>query len=407
MPRFEYIATNKEGKEFSGTLEGDGPQDVTAKLKQEGLEVTSMRLLREKPLSPFGIPRGVSPDDLSIFNGQLASMVEAELPLAPSLKQIAKDVRSRRFKTVIEDVARAVESGNSLYESLSKHPDVFSEFYLKVVDAGEKTSNLGGVLSQLTKYSLRMLSFHRRIRDALIYPCLVLAVGLSVIIFLSTVVIPGFTAMFADLGANLPALTRWVIWIGELFTTHFPATVAVVLGLIVFIWLASVLISGTPRGRAVSGRIKMLIPLAGPVLRHISIVHLSRTLGTLLSGGVPMVEALELAGRSTPNGAIEGAIRGVVRSVEQGEPLSDSLQKTALFPPSMIWMLSIGEKRGKLDGYLLHNAEMYHERLEGSLRRIEIVVAPITILVLGVLVFFIIISLFLPLIQLGMLIGCG
>jgi type IV pilus assembly protein PilC len=149
----------------------------------------------------------------------------------------------------------------------------------------------------------------------------------------------------------------------------------------------------------------MLIPFAGPVLRYISIVHLSRTLGTLLSGGVPLVEALELAGRSTPNGAIEEAVKGVIRSVEQGEPLSDSLQKTALFPSSMIWMLSIGEKRGKLDGYLLHNAEMYQERLEGSLRTTEIVVAPLAILILGIFVFFTVIALFLPLIQLGMLIG--
>ena len=404
MPRFEYIATNKEGKEFSGTLEGDGPQDVTAKLKQEGLEVTSMRLLREKPLSPFGIPRGVSPDDLSIFNGQLASMVEAELPLAPSLKQIAKDVRSRRFKTVIEDVARDVESGNSLYESLSKHPDVFSEFYLKVVDAGEKTSNLAGVLSQLTKYSLRMLSFRRRIRDALIYPCLVLAVGLGLIIVLCRLVIPTFTAMFSDLGANLPKLTLLIISISDLFRYR---SFQIVLGLIVFIWLPSFLISRTPRGRVVSGRIKISIPFAGPVLRYIAIVHLSRTLGTLLSGGVPMVEALELAGRSTPNGAIEEAVKGVVRSVEQGEPLSDSLQKTALFPPSMIWMLSIGEKRGKLDGYLLHNAEMYQERLEGSLRTTEIVVAPLAILILGIFIFFVVMALFLPLMQLGMLIGGG
>ena len=407
MPQFEYIATNKEGKEFSGVSEGHSPQEIAARLKQQGLEATSISLLPKKPFSPFRITKKISLDDLTLFNSQLASMLETELPLVPSLKQIAKDIRRGKFKTIIEDIARSVESGNSLYESLSKHPEVFSEFYLKVIDAGEKTGNLSAVLHELTTYSLRILSFRGRVRDALIYPLLLVAVGLAVIVFFLTVIAPTFMAMFKDFTGghshcHLPVPTALFVRASYILTNYHFQIVGTVIGLAVFIWLASLSLSRSPRGRVILGRIKMRVPLAGSIIRHISLIHFSRTLGTLLSGGVPLVEALELAGRSSPNRAIEDAVRQVIRSVEQGESLSESLQKTGFFPHSMVWMLSIGEKRGKVDRYLLHNAEVYQERLEGSFRRIEILVAPIAILVMGIFIFFGVISMFLPLVQMAM-----
>ncbi|NOX96993.1 MAG: type II secretion system F family protein [Nitrospirae bacterium] len=395
MPRFEYRAVDSHGKEEMGITEARNPQELVANLRAKGLQVSSVKRVRESVFTLLGAKRKVSLDDLMLFNRQLASMVNTDLPLVPSLEALSQDMRKGRFKTVIDQVRGDIERGTSLTEALSKHPAVFSEFYLKLIEAGEKGGNLPGILNQLADYSQSIAMLKRKIREALIYPLLVILVAVAVLFFLVQSVIPAFAEMFRGIEPSLPPLTRFILRLPVYFPYLFLGT----LGLIFLIWLGkSWLVRG---GGLFLDRLKLGLPLFGPFVRNTAIGNFCRTLGILLQAGVPLLTALELAGTASSNRLIEIASREMGKGVSEGERMTKSMNKFAVFPHTLVWMLSVGEHRGKLDESLLRLAGLYREQIDRTLRRIERTLAPLCIVGIGLIVGSIIVALFQPLIQMA------
>lgn len=399
MPRYEYRAVDPRGKEEIGITEARHPQEVVATLRAKGFRVSSVKRVREGEFTLLGAKRKVSLDDLMLFNRQLASMVNTDLPLVPSLEALSRDMRKGRFKTVIDQVKRDVEGGTSLTEALSRHPAVFSKFYLKLVEAGEKGGNLPGILNQLADYSQSMAMLRKKVKEALTYPLLVILIAIAVLSLLVKFVIPTFAEMYSEFGSEaLSPLTRFILNL----QVYFPYVLLGTLGLILLMWLGK---SWLARGRAGSlflDRLKLGLPLFGSFIRDTAIGNFCRTLGILLQAGVPLLTALDLAGMASSNRLVKIASREMGKEVNEGERMTKSMSKSRIFPHTLVWMLSVGEQRGKLDESLLRLAGLYSEGVDRTLRRIEIALVPLCIVGVGLIVGFIIVALFLPLIQMAM-----
>lgn len=384
-----------------GVTEARHPREITANLRTKGLQVSSIKMVRESEFTLLGARGKASLNDLMLFNRQLASMVNTDLPLVPSLEALSRDMRKGRFKTVIDRVRRDAEGGTSLTEALSKHPSVFSKFYLKLVEAGEKGGNLPGILNQLADYSQSMAMLRKKVKEALIYPFLIILVAIALLSLLVKFVIPAFAEMFSEFISEPPPLTRFILNL----PVYFPYILLGTLGLIFLLWLGK---NWLARGRAGSlflDRLKLKLPLFGSLFRDIAIGNFCRTLGILLQAGVPLLTALNLAGTASSNRLIEIASLEMGKGVSEGERMAKSMSKFDIFPHTLVWMLSVGEQRGKLDESLLRLAGMYREGVDRTLRRIELVLAPLCIVGVGLIVGLIIIALFQPLVQMAMVLS--
>lgn len=401
MPHYEYRAVDVRGKEELGITEARHPQEVVVGLKAKGLQVSSVKRIREGEFTLLGVKRKVSLNDLMLFNHQLASMVNTDLPLVPSLKALSQDMRKGRFKTVIDQVRRDVEGGASLTEALSKHPAVFSKFYLKLIEAGEKGGNLPGILNQLADYSQSLAMLEKKVKEALAYPLIILLIALAVFSLLVKFVIPTFAEMFDKFGfelGELPPLTRFILNL----PIYFPYILLGTLGLILLIWLGKSWLDRSGAGGLLLDRLKLALPLFGSFLRDTAIGNFCRTLGILLQAGVPLLTALDLAGMASSNRLVEIASRKMKKGVNEGEKMTKSMHKSGIFPQTLIWMLAVGEERGKLDESLLRLAGLYSERVERTLRKIELALLPLGLVGIGLVIGSIIIALFQPLIQMAM-----
>ena len=398
MPHYEYRAVDREGREEVGTAEASSPREVVMSLGAKGLQVSSVKRIREGEFTLLGHKRRVTLDDLMLFNRQLASMINTDLPLVPSLQALSRDMRKGRFKTVLDKVRKDVEEGTSLTEALSKHPAVFSKFYLTMIRAGEKSGNLPGILSQLADHTQSMAMLQKKVKEALIYPALVIVVAMAILTFLVRFVIPTFAEMFRDMGQALPPLTRLIL---ELHY-QFRHVLIGLLALIGLIWLLKSWLARSKAGSLALDRLKLKLPIFGPFIRNTAIGNFCRTLGILLQAGVPMLNALELAGTASSNRLIEVACQEMARGVNEGERVTKPMKRFRIFPHTLVWMLSVGEQRGKLDESLLRLGGLYREQIERILRRIEIALVPICIIIIGLIVGSVIIALFLPLIQMAM-----
>jgi type IV pilus assembly protein PilC len=330
----------------------------------------------------------ISMEEIVVFNRQLAALVNAKLPITPGLREIAKEVKNHRLKEVIEGIRSDVESGRSLKESFGKYPRVFSEFYMSMLDAGEKSGNLAGILNQVADYSHRMARMRSRLLDSLAYPVLLATVALAVLIFLITTIIP----LFVNLGQEFPVTSgasyaMYPLYRVGKFINSYPLAIVIIIAVIVCLAILSVrLAARSPQGRAFIDRMKLKIPIVGRLTREMSLAVFSRTLGLLLKAGVPVTQALELLARASTNKVMEQAVMDIKERVNQGESVTRAMSENIIFPPTMVWMLSMGENKGKLDEALIHTAEVYEGKAEHSSRLLFYLLGPVLIIVLGVIV---------------------
>jgi len=400
MPSYTYRAVDRDGKPVEGTMEAESARAVTAMLRERGLQVNVVEEIGKRP-GFFRLKSRLTWQDLDLFNHQLMAIVKSGLPLAPSLRALAEEVKSSRLKRVLDDVRSQIEGGSSLEEAIGRHPDSFSPVYRTMIRAGERTGNLSGVLSQLTTYSSRMVEMKNSIQVAVAYPILVLVACAAIVGFILTRVVPIFAGIYADFGGGLPGPTQLVVAISNFLISN---TITVPACVIVAVAAAYAILRRLRRiesGRYALDWLKLHVPIFGALYVNASLARFSRSLGLLLASKVPALEGLELASAAAGNAVLRRAVTEGAHLVEGGERISGALASTGFFGHSFCWMLSTAEDRGDVDSALLELADVYERGVTRLDKLILMLVGPVLVIAVGIVIGYLIISLYLPIFMLG------
>lgn len=386
---------------MEGTMEEESAQRVTLVLQERGAQVNSVEEVRKA--GPFELPsfKRLHWDDLALLNEQLLSIARSGLPIAPAVKAMAKDLDNRRLKPVLEQLHQDLDAGHSLEEALERSPRSFPPIYVSLIRAGERSGDLAGVLEMLSSYSTRILDLRDRVFMALTYPTFVIAAGVLVLFNVLYNVVPEFEEVFNDFGSGLPAPTQFLVNISHLIREHAVAMAAAATATFALIAWAVMYLKRHEAGRARLDRLLQSIPLVGRTFRTISIARFSKALGLLLRAQVPILESLDLASAGSGNGFLRRHVREASSHISQGEKIADALSDTGYFPHSYLWFLANGEARGDMSVTLLELSEAYEREVSTRDQAMMHLIAPVAVIAVGVVIFFVVIALYLPIFTLG------
>jgi general secretion pathway protein F len=406
LPIFEYEALNAAGKPLRGIIDADSARTARTKLRGQGVYPTEIReeaaAAQRPPLSDlsFGLFRRVRAKDLALASRQLATLVEAGIPLNSSLSALIEQMGHPLLRKITTQIRERVREGSSFADALSLHPSVFSNLFIGMVRAGEMSGTLPLTLGRWADFSEHQVALQQRIRAALTYPIFMFVIGLGVLFFLMTFVVPTVTKIFADLGQALPLPTLLLISVSDFLGRFWWALVS---GLIVLaLWLRKTMRSES--GALAWDRLKLRLPLAGNLHRKLAVSRWSRTLGTLLNGGLPLLQALEISQAVVGNRLISQTLGQARESIRGGEEMSLSLKQSALFPSVVLEMVSVGEKSGELGKMLERVALALENEVESDLRSLMSLLEPVMILMMGVGVGFIALSILLPILEMSQIV---
>ena len=406
MAKFKYTALDKEGREMSGVIESTSESRARKELSAQGLTVSRMAEVtiqadkktasakkRRKPL----IGTGVSRENVTIFSRQLATLLKAGLPLLRSLEVIERQEKNPFFKDIITQLAESVRTGNKFSEGLAQHPKVFDRLYINMAKAGEAGGVLDVVLDRLSTFQEKAMKTTNKVKSAMVYPIVIMTVAIAIVAILMIFVIPQFQQIFADMlgGAAMPALTQRIIDISDFMRTNYIATILIVVGVIVGIKL----IFKTKMGIRAWDAFTLRAPKIGDLVMKSVVARFTRTFGTLLASGVPILEAITITKGTIKNSLVSDALERVHDRVRDGEPLATPLDQQKLFPTMVTSMVEVGEETGQLAEMLNRIADNYDEEVDNSVGAITSVIEPIMIVFLAVIVGTIVVALFLPIIQ--------
>jgi type IV pilus assembly protein PilC len=434
MPKYNYVAMDSRGKETKGTLEVASQNEAIGRVKEMGLfptKIVEVDKVRDKPdrkakgagkpgkpakggakkgqinfnIRIPGLGGRVKSKVLTTFTRQLATLVDAGLPLLRGLRVLEKQEKHPTLRGIIGELALAIEGGSTFSEGLAQHPKVFNRLYVNMVKAGELGGVLEVVLTRLAEFMEKAQKIKGKVVAAMFYPVAVLIVATAILIVLMVVVIPKFKEVFAGLGEGrpLPPFTQLVMGISETIQKHFFWTTV---GVAAFI-AAWMLFIRTKFGRHLFDKFKLKIPVFGPVVTKVAISRFSRTLGTLVSSGVPILQALTIVKETAGNVIVSNAVGAVHDSVKEGETITAPLEASGVFPPMVISMVDVGEQTGALPEMLLKIADNYDEEVDNAVAAMTSLLEPIMIICLAVIVGSIVIAMFLPLIDLMNSLGGG
>jgi len=406
MPTFTYVAKDQAGKIVKSTSEAENEKILVKRLREQGYWVTDVKKARgaaagkegevgKKKLFAFG---RVKLNDLTIFCRQFATMINAGVSLVRCLAVLDNQTTNVKLKEVIRGIQSEVEGGATLSKSLMKYPKVFSNLFVGLVRAGEVGGVLDETLDRLAGFLEKDMELRRKIKSAMTYPVLVLFVATGIVLFLMTFILPKFMELFEELGIGedkMPAMTMMLKRISDFMLARWYI---MVIGLIVFV-VAFKAYTNTKMGRRQWDWVKLRIPVFGKLTHKIGIARFSRTLSTLLTSGVPILQAFETVGGAIGNVVLSEAILDARTAIREGERIGDPLEKSGLFPPMVVQMISIGEETGALDQMLSKIADFYEAEVEAALESLAAALEPIMIVILGFIVGFIVIAMFLPLIE--------
>jgi type II secretion system protein F len=393
MPQFRYIAYNPSGAAVEGSIEADDSRDLAGRLREMGLYLAEASPAAEPTSAALARPsRRVSSSDIVLFTRQLADLVEAGVPLHRSLTVIEEQASSTAMRSVVHAISDEVQRGSSLSDTLYAHGRLFPRLYSQMVRAGEVSGHLDVVLARLADFLEKEQVRRAQVISAFIYPCVVLTVATAAVAFLLSFLVPRISVIFADLGQALPAPTRALLVISNFLQRSWWALILAA-ALIIIAWRQAV---RTEAGRRLNDVLISRLPIFGPVVRKVVLSRFARTLGTLLSGGVAMLEAIELAGAASGSWLVSSAVEKVREDVRQGESLSRSLENAGGFPPVLLHMTAVGEETGRLPEMLLKLSDSLDFESDQALRRLTTLLEPMVILAVGGIVGFIVLSILLP-----------
>lgn len=393
MPQFEFRGT-RAGAPVSGTRAATNREVLDAVLRRE--QITPTRIVEKG--REFAIPKPkvggkVSPKELAVFTRQFSVMIDAGLPLIQCLEVMCSQQENKGFARALAGVRTTVETGSSLANALRQYPKIFDNLYTNMVEAGEAGGILDTILQRLSTYIEKAVKLRRAVKSAMVYPAAVVVIAIGVIALLLWKVVPTFATMFAGLDVALPLPTRMVISLSH-FVASFGIYIVVAVGLAVWGLKAYY---GTPSGRMAIDSLILKVPVLGGVMRKIAVARFSRTLGTLITSGVPMLEALDITAGTSGNAVVEKAIREVRKAIESGRTIVDPLRQTGVFPNMVVQMIGVGEQTGALDAMLQKLADFYEDEVDAAVANLLAAMEPIIMMVLGIVVGGVVISMYLPL----------
>ncbi len=396
MPSYQWKGKNRYGDVVGGVRVARSVDDLSRALQREQITVMDISAARKKFEIPFLQRQKVKLKDLAIYSRQLSVLIDAELPLIQSLNILAEQTRNKYFKHVIKEIREDVEAGSTLNQAKRKFPSVFDDLYCNLVASGEQSGSLDIMLRRLAEYLEKVVRLRAQVRQAMIYPSAVLSFAVVVVIFMLWKVIPVFASIFLELGAELPFLTSMVLALSNFVQKYilFLAIGAVALVFAFRYWRK------TESGRKITDKFLLRMPLFGKLLEKVGLSRVTRTLSTLLSGGVPMLESLKITSSTAGNVIVEDYIMQARTMVAEGTSLRDAFRQKGRFPFMMIQMVGVGEATGTLDEMLAKLADFYDEEVETSVASLLSILEPILLIVVGVLVGSIVVSMYLPIFEL-------
>ncbi len=398
MPVFAYAGKARGGKSVTADIEAADRTAAIDKLRSEGITVTN---IEEKKKAALVKKQKVTDKDIVVFTRQFATMIGAGLPLVQCLEILSSQCDNKTFGKLIGDVKMDVESGTTFADALKKHPTVFSGLYCNMVQAGEVGGALDTTLIRLAAQLEKAAKLKSQIKAAMVYPTAIMGVAIIVVSVLLVFVIPIFAKMFTDFGGTLPVPTQFVIGASEFMQTYIVVIIAAAAG---GIWGLKKYYA-TPAGRIQIDTLMLKLPVAGDLIRKIAVAQFTRTFGTLLQSGVPIMEALEIVARIAGNKIVENAILNARTSVGEGKTLSEPLGKTGVFPPMVVQMINVGEATGALDVMLSKIADFYDEEVDAAVSALTALLEPALMVFLGTVIGFIVIAMYLPIFKMASVVG--
>ena len=398
---FLWEGKSRQGNVQKGEISANNKEEVMALLRKQNITpVTVSAKSREIKLS-FGQPK-VTDKDIVILTRQLATMIDAGLPLVQCLEILGSQTENKTLAKVIVQVRSDVESGATFADALKKHPKVFDNLYVNMVAAGEAGGILDTILGRLAAYMEKFAKIKRQIKSAMIYPSVILFVAVAVVALLLVVVVPMLAAMFKEAGQALPLPTRIVIAFSD-FLKGWG-------GLILLLSIVGTIVGirrwrKTDAGMRTTDRIAMKIPVMGSLVIRVAVAKFTRTLGTLMTSGVPILEGLIIVAKTAGNKVVEEAIMQTRQSVSEGKTLAEPLTKAKIFPPMVTQMISVGEATGALDNMLNKIADFYDEEVDSAVAALTSMLEPMLMIFLGTTVGFVIIAMYMPIFQMGSAVG--
>ena len=390
MPVFEYKGKTLAGAAVQGTMKANSREDLERVLRQNRIMVKSIS--KKAPDINIKFGTGIKKVEISRFTRQFATMIGAGLPMVQCLDILATQTENKEMAKIVNQIRDGVQGGATLSDAMKRHPKVFDDLYTNMVEAGEVGGALDAILVRLAGYREKADRLVRKVKGAMVYPSVVIFVAISVTIGMLTFIVPVFAKMFGNFGAELPAPTQVVLGVSNFLKSNFLLlTGALIGGIAVFMWWKK-----TPAGALIFDQSLLRVPILGNLVRKSSVARFTRTLSTLLSSGVSILEALEITAKTAGNLVVSKAINRSVLAIAEGDTITGPLKTTGVFPPMVIQMIGVGEKTGGLDEMLNKIADFYDEEVDEAVTALTSVIEPIIIVVMGIVIGAIMIAMYLP-----------
>ncbi|HLK89905.1 MAG TPA: type II secretion system inner membrane protein GspF [Polyangia bacterium] len=414
MPVYAWKGLNAGGKSVSGTRDADGPKALRQNLRKDGVFITEHREVLaggQKAATRPGASANVSvfkreidlrslvervqPQEVAAFTRQLATLIKAGIPLAEALGALAEQGENKKLQMVLAEIRQKVNEGSSLADTLGAHPTIFPELYTNMVRSGEAAGNLDAVLSRLADFLDAQNALRSKVSSALTYPIIMVILGTIIMGVLMVVVVPKITSIFEDMGHTLPWNTQFLIFLSDLVGSYWWALIVV----FSLTYVAYRRWSRKPKGRGTIDRLKLRLPLLGPLVRFVAVARFARTLSTMLAAGVPVLTALEITKKVLNNTVLEKVVEEARDAIREGEPIANPLKRSKQFPSLMVHMISVGERSGQLEAMLENVATAYERDVDGKVAKLTTILSPMLIVGMALAVVFIVFSVLQPILD--------
>lgn len=403
MPKFSWSGKTRTGSVQKGVTEAADAASVEAQLRKAGLlGIVVKEEAKGIQIKLPGIGKGkVETKDLVVFTRQFATMIDSGLPLVQCLDILSSQQEKPIFKEILLKVKESVEGGSTFADALAKHPKAFDDLYVNLVAAGEVGGILDTILNRLAAYIEKAMKLKKQIKGAMVYPTTIMAIAVIVVGVILVFVIPTFAKMFADFGGELPGPTKFVIGLSNFLLKYIIVIIIAIAALV----MAIKKFYATPTGRKKMDAFFLKAPIAGPLIRKVSVAKFTRTLGTMVSSGVPIMDGLDIVAKTAGNKVVEEAIYGVRQAISEGKTMAEPLQSCGIFPPMVVQMIAVGEATGAMDAMLTKIADFYDDEVDDAVAAMTAMLEPLLMVFLGTTVGGLVIAMYLPIFKLAGAVG--
>jgi type IV pilus assembly protein PilC len=398
MPVFKYTGKTRSGTVQKGEIEANDRNAAVAVLRQKQVLVTAIKPRpKDIEIKIPGLGGKVTEKDIVVFTRQLSTMIDAGLPLVQCLDILSRQATNKEFAGTLAQIKTGVESGDTFADALRKHPKVFSDFFTNMVEAGETGGILDTILMRLSVYMEKARALKGKVKSAMVYPAAIVGIAVLVITFLMIYVIPVFAEMFEGFGGTLPAPTQLVMNISDFMCAYILYCIPV-LGLVIFLFRR---FYRSEQGKRLVDSLMLKAPVFGPLIQKVAVAKFTRTLGTLVSSGVPIIDGLQITARTAGNKVVEEAVLTIIGSVKEGQTIAEPLGRQNIFPPMVVQMIEVGENSGALDLMLNKIADFYDEEVDAAVSALTSLLEPLLMVFLGVTIGFVVVAMYLPIFKMA------